>query len=239
MRPLLALLMGPFPHDSFSSSPHQALGLYTRSLAGMLRSSPEALFSEEDWQVGASSRGGTPVTQLPRRLQVGRDSDEKRFRTRGRGSKGCSMQSYVRRFVPLQAVVASAMRCYETMLQVTCRVSEPPEGDSWRPLQEGFFAAFSAFCASATELSTSSSVGEGGSVQAKEDLGSVSMMSVSMMSVSMMSLRQWSLFDRPLDRGDPFDGDVPRASIAEEGGDRRISGTGGGPRTTTTRTRRT
>ena len=144
---------------------------------------------------------------------------------------------------PLQAVVASAMRCYETMLQVTCRVSEPPEGDSWRPLQEGFFAAFSAFCASATELSTSSSAGEGGSVQAKEDLGSVSMMSLgsvymmSLGSVSMMSLRQWC-FDRPLDRGDPFDDDVPRASIAEEGGDRWISGTGGGQRTTT-RTRRT
>ena len=54
-----------------------------------------------------------------------------------------------------QAVVTGTMRCYGAMLQVTRRVSEPPEADSWRPLQEGFFAAFSAFCASATELSLS------------------------------------------------------------------------------------
>ena len=49
---------------------HQALGLYTRALAGMLQEAPEALLSEEDWKVGASSRGSPPTTQLPRRLQV-------------------------------------------------------------------------------------------------------------------------------------------------------------------------
>lgn len=54
-----------------------------------------------------------------------------------------------------QAIIASAIRCYGAMLEVACQVAEPPEADSWRPLQEGFFAAFSTFCSVAQQFSAS------------------------------------------------------------------------------------
>ena len=60
-----------------------------------------------------------------------------------------------------QAIIASAMRCYGAMLEVTYQVSEPPEADSWRPLQEGFFAAFSTFCGAALQFSASRQQGGG------------------------------------------------------------------------------
>ena len=62
---------------------------------------------------------------------------------------------------PPQAIIASAMRCYGAMLEVTCQVLEPPEADSWRPLQEGFFAAFSTFCGAAQQFSASGQQGGG------------------------------------------------------------------------------
>ncbi len=45
------------------------------------------------------------------------------------------------------------MRCYGAMLSVVQGAgAEPPEADSWAPLQEGFFGAFESFCACARDV---------------------------------------------------------------------------------------
>lgn len=48
----------------------KGLGLYTRSLAALLRHGPQALLREEEWMVGAPTRDSLATTQLPGRLQV-------------------------------------------------------------------------------------------------------------------------------------------------------------------------
>jgi hypothetical protein len=48
----------------------RAMRMHTRELAVYLRSFPSTLFEEEDWSFGAAARGTTPVTTIPRKLQV-------------------------------------------------------------------------------------------------------------------------------------------------------------------------